>query len=70
MQFFCYSSILGGGGVDVNSMFSMKPLILSVLLCADAALWKYSLEQEISHILQLTIDYIYLVIVGGGLTVY
>ena len=54
----------------MNSVFLMKPLILSVLLYADADLWKYSLEQEISHILQLTIDYIYLVIVGGTLTVY
>ena len=32
-----------GGGVDVNSIVSLKPLILSALLYAGAALSKYSL---------------------------
>ena len=48
-----------GRGVDVNSIFSLKPLILIALLYACAALFKYSLLQNISDIL------ICLAIVGG-----
>ena len=59
-----------GVGVDVNSIFSLKPLTLSALLYVGAALSKYSLLQDISDILLLTIDGICLVIVVGGLTVY
>ena len=54
-----------GGGVDVNSIFSLKPLILSALLYAGAALSKYCLLQDISDILLLTIDGFCWVIVGG-----
>ena len=50
---------------DFSVMISLKPLILSASLYADTALSKYSLLQDISEILQLTIDGICLVIVGG-----
>ena len=42
------------GGVDVNGIFSLKPLNLSALLYAGATLSKYSLLQDISNILLLT----------------
>ena len=48
-----------GGGVDVNSIASLKPLILSALLYAGAALLKHSLLQDIPDILLLTIDGIF-----------
>ena len=54
-----------GRGVDMNSIFSLKPLVLSALLYAGAALSKDSLLKDISDILLLTIDGICLVIVGG-----
>ena len=47
-----------GGGVDGISMVSLKPLILS-------ALSNYSLLQDISDIILLTIDGICVVIVDG-----
>ena len=53
-----------GEGVEVISIVSLKPLILSALLYVGAALSKYSLLQDISDILLLTIDGICLVIVG------
>ena len=56
-----------GGGADVNSMVSLKPLISSTLSYVDTALLKYSFLQDISDILLLTIDGICLVIVGGWL---
>ena len=52
-------------GVGVNSIVSLKPLILSTLLYAGAALTKHSLLQDISDIPLLTNDGISLVIVGG-----
>ena len=52
-------------GVVVNSLFSLKPLSLSALLYPYAVFPKYSLLQGISGILLLTIDGIYLVMVGG-----
>ena len=45
-----------GGGVYMNSIFSLKPLILSALLYVGAALSKYSLPQDKSDILLLTIN--------------
>ena len=54
-----------GEGVDLNSIDSLKPLILSALLYAGAVLSKYSLLQDISDIRLLTIDGICLVTVGG-----
>ena len=54
-----------GGGIDVNSIFSLKPLILSAFLYAGEALSKYSLLKDILDILLLTQDGICLVIVGG-----
>ena len=54
-----------GRGVDVNWIFSLKPLNLSALLYAGAALLKHSLVQDISDIFFLTIDGICLMIVGG-----
>ena len=54
-----------GGGFDVNSIFLLEPLVLSALLYAGAALSKYSLLQDISDILLLTINGICLVTVGG-----
>ena len=43
------SRLILGGGIDVNSTFSLKPLTLSALLYAAAALSKYSLLQDISN---------------------
>ena len=57
--------VLLGGGVNVNSIFSLKPQIVSALLCAGAALSKYSLLQDISDLLLLTCDGICWEIVGG-----
>ena len=57
-----------GGVVDMNSIVSLKQLILSALLYAGAALSKYSLLQDlqdISDIPPLTFYRICLVIVGG-----
>ena len=54
-----------GEGVGLNSLDSLKPLILSALLYAGAALSKYSLLQDISDIRLLTVDGICLVTVGG-----
>ena len=53
------------GDVDVNSISSLKTLISNALLCAGAVLSKYSLLQDISDNLLLTIDGICLAIVVG-----
>ena len=54
-----------GRVVDMNLIFSLKPLILSALLYAGAAFSQYSLLQDISDILLLAIDGICLVTIGG-----
>ena len=43
------------GGADMNSIFPLKQQILSALLYVGAALSNYSLLQDISDILLLTI---------------
>ena len=62
---FLLQFLLDGGG-HVNLIFLLKLLSLSALLYAGTALSKYSLPQDISDILMLTIDGIIFLVIAGG----
>ena len=62
---FLLQCLLAWGG-HVNSIFLLKLLSLSALLYAGTALPKYSLPQDISDILMMTIDGIIFLVIAGG----